>query len=150
MTERLVDVLNGNGAVVHTFPITLDGSDTASDVAYKTKALEAASHAQLVPDADLKSLTARMHVCRGGVLAPYGDNRNALSETRESLEQVVRERAYFLWEVDGRSEGSADDYWHRAREQHLRERAYVLWQQDGSPGGRTEEYWHRTHDFQAY
>jgi hypothetical protein len=150
MPERLVDVLNGDGAVVHTFPITLDGSDNASDEDYQTKALEAAAHAQLVPDAELKSLTARMHISRGGALAPYGDNRNASSETREALEQAVRERAYFLWEVDGRPEGGADDYWHRAREQHLRERAYILWQQDGSPDGRGEEYWHRTHDFQAY
>jgi hypothetical protein len=61
MPERLVDVLNGDGAVVHTFPITLDGSDNASDEDYQTKALEAAAHAQLVPDAELKSLTARMH-----------------------------------------------------------------------------------------
>src|ERR1700710_1978088 len=150
MAERLVDILNSDGAVVHTFPITLGGSDTASDEDYQTKALEAAAHAQLVPDAELKSLTARMHISRGGALAPYGDNRNASSETREALEQAVRERAYFLWEVDGRPEGGADDYWQRARERQLRERAYILCQQDVSPDGRVEEYWHRTHDFQAY
>jgi hypothetical protein len=48
MGERLVDILNGDGAVVHTFPITLSGSDTVSDIDYQTKALEAAAHAQLV------------------------------------------------------------------------------------------------------
>jgi hypothetical protein len=108
MAERLVDILNSDGAVVHTFPITLGGSDTASDIDYQTKALEAAAHAQLVPDAELKSLTARMHISRGGALAPYGDNRDTSSETRETLEQAVRERAYFLWELDGRPEGGAD------------------------------------------
>ena len=97
MAERLVDILNSDGAVVHTFPITLGGSDTASDIDYQTKALEAAAHAQLVPDAELKSLTARMHISRGGALAPYGDNRDTSSETRETLEEAVRERAYFLW-----------------------------------------------------
>jgi hypothetical protein len=112
--------------------------------------LEAAAHAQLVPDAELKSLTARMHISRGGALAPYGDNRDTSSETRETLEQAVRERAYFLWELDGRPEGGADGYWQRARDQHIRERAYILWQQDGSPEGRAEEYWNQTRAFQAY
>lgn len=31
-------------------------------------------------------------------------------------EQRVRERAYHLWEADGRPDGNADDYWERARE----------------------------------
>ena len=69
MAERLVDILNSDRAVVHTFPITLGGSDTASDIDYQPEALEAAGDAQLVPDAELKSLTARMHISRGGALA---------------------------------------------------------------------------------
>jgi hypothetical protein len=28
----------------------------------------------------------------------------------------IRERAYQLWEADGRPEGRADTYWHRASE----------------------------------
>ena len=28
----------------------------------------------------------------------------------------IRERAYLLWEADGRPEGRADEYWERARE----------------------------------
>jgi hypothetical protein len=63
-----------------------------------------------------------MHIGRGGALAPYGDIRDPLCETRETLEQAVRERAYFLWELDGGPEG----YWHGACDQHLRERAYIL------------------------
>lgn len=31
-------------------------------------------------------------------------------------EQQIRDRAYRLWESEGRPEGRADDYWHRARE----------------------------------
>ena len=28
----------------------------------------------------------------------------------------IRQRAYLLWEGEGRQEGRADKYWHRARE----------------------------------
>ena len=151
MTERLVDVLDRNGAVIHTYPITIPESDNeADDAKYKAKALEAASHGRLVPDADLGSLTARMHVSRGGRMAPSGDNLPGDSQTKVGLEQVVRERAYFLWEQEGRPGGRAEEYWHRALDQHLRERAYVLWQQEGSPEGRADEYWRRVLDFEAY
>jgi Protein of unknown function (DUF2934) len=149
MTERLVDVINSSGAVLHTYPITLGALDNAPDDAeYEAKALEAAAHGRLVPDAELGSLTARIHVGRGGQMAPYGDNVEKSSETKLGLEQSVRERAYLLWEKDGCPEGRAEEYWHRALDQHLRERAYVLWQQEGSPEGRQDEYWRRLRDFQ--
>jgi hypothetical protein len=150
VAERLVDVLDKNGTVIHIFPITLAESDSADDDKYKAKALEAAANGQLVPDADLKSLTARIHIGRGGSLAPYGDNLAGDSETKIGLGQAVRERAYLLWEQEGRPQGRAEEYWHRALDQHLRERAYVLWQQEGSPEGRAEEYWHRVLEFEAY
>jgi hypothetical protein len=150
MAERLVDVLGKNGNVIHTYPITLAESDAADDAKYKAKALEAAANGQLVPDADLKSLTARIHVGRGGHMGPYGDTLAGDSQTKIGLEQTVREHAYLLWEQDGRPKGRAEEYWHRALDQHLRERAYVLWQQEGSPEGRAEEYWHRVLDFEAY
>jgi hypothetical protein len=150
MAERLVDVLGSNGMVIHTYPITLDKSGgDVSDAEYQAKALEAAAHGQLVPDAELGSLTARMHLSRGGPMQPYGDEISTTSETKLGLEQAVRERAYFLWEQEGRSEGRADEYWHRALDQHLRERAYVLWQQEGSPEGGADEYWHRLREFQT-
>ena len=82
-------------------------------------------------------------------MAPYGDDVEQSAETKVALEQSVRERAYLLWEADGRPEGCAEEYWHRALDQHFRERAYVLWQQEGSSEGREEEYWHRLRDFQA-
>jgi hypothetical protein len=150
MAERLVDVLDSNGMVIHTYPITLDESGgDVSDAEYQAKALEAAAHGQLVPDAELGSLTARMHLSRGGPMQPYGDEISTTSETKLGLEQAVRERAYFLWEQEGRPEGRADEYWHRALDQHLRERAYVLWQQEGSPEGGADEYWHRLREFQT-
>jgi hypothetical protein len=150
MAERLVDVLGSNGMVIHTYPITLDKSGgDVSDAEYQAKALEAAAHGQLVPDAELGSLTARMHLSRGGPMQPYGDEISTTSETKLGLEQAVRERAYFLWEQEGRSEGRADEYWHRALDQHLRGRAYVLWQQEGSPKGGADEYWHRLREFQT-
>ena len=150
MTERLVDVLDGTGSVLHTYPITLgELGDTVDDAAYEMKALEAAANGRLVPDTELGRLTARIHISRGGQMSSYGDNVQSNSETKLGLEQAVRERAYGLWEQDGRPEGRANEYWHRALDEHLRERAYVLWQQDGSPEGRADEYWARLIKFQA-
>ncbi len=150
MAERLVDVLNHNKSVLHTYPVTVRGSDAATkDAEFEEKASRAAAHAQLVPDADLKSLTTRMHVSHGGAMAPYGDDGDVLSQTKQGLDRVVRERAYFLWQHEGCPEDRAEEYWNRAHDQHLRERAYVLWQQEGCPEGRADEYWHRTCEFEA-
>jgi hypothetical protein len=150
MNDRLVDVMDGSGRVLHTYPITLsESSNIGDDSAYRAKALEAAAHGRLVPDAALGTLTARIHTGRGGQMAPYGDDLQANSETKLGLEQAVRERAYLLWDSDGRPDGRAEEFWHRALDEHLRERAYVLWQQEGSPEGRQDEYWRRLVDFQA-
>jgi hypothetical protein len=151
MVERLVDVSNSSGRTIHTYPVTLgEGDVAASDRDFEAKALEAAAHGRLVPDADLGGLTAEMHVSRGGPMEPYGDKTCVDSETKLGLEQAVRERAYFLWEQDGCPDGRADEYWYRALNEHLRARAYVLWQQEGSPEGRAEEFWHRLREFQAH
>jgi hypothetical protein len=37
----------------------------------------------------------------------------------EAADRRTRERAYFLWEQEGRPEGRADEHWHAAR-RHLR------------------------------
>ena len=149
MTERLVDVLGIRKNVIHTFPITIEGSET-SDAQYEKKALEAAAYEKLVPDNELNGLTARMHISRRGPLEPHGDDRQVLAQTKESLDQIVRDRAYFLWEQEGCPEGRADEFWHRAHDQHLREGAYMLWQQESCPEGRADEYWHRTREFETY
>ncbi|MFE0756985.1 DUF2934 domain-containing protein [Inquilinus sp. NPDC058860] len=149
MAERLVDVSNSRKTVLHTYPITIEGTDPApNDGQYREKALEAASRAQLVPDAELKSLTSKMHVDHGGALAAYGDDGDAQSQTKQGLDQAIRERAYFLWQQESSPHGHAVEYWDRARQQHLRESAYLLWQQEGCPEGRAGEYWHRTCEFE--
>ena len=150
MAERLVDVLDDNGNVLHTYPITLgELGDAPDDAAYEMKALEAAASGRMVPDNELAKLTARIHVSRGGQMSSYGDDVQGDSETKLGLEQAIRARAYALWEQDGRPEGRVNEYWHRAFDEHLRERAYVLWQQDGSPEGKADEYWERLIKFQA-
>jgi hypothetical protein len=150
MTERLIDVLNSKGTVIHTYPVTLgEPGDTVDDAEYIAKALEAAAHGALVPNAELRGLTAKIHVSRGGQLANYGDAVSSESETKQRLEQDVRNHAYFLWEQEGRAEGQADEHWQRARIEHFRRRAYALWQQEGSPEGRADEYWHRLREFES-
>ena len=79
----------------------------------------------------------------------FGDQISSSSETVLGLEQEVRDRAYFLWEQEGRAEGRADEYWARALDKHLRERAYVLWQQEGSCEGGAVKDWNELRDFQA-
>jgi DUF2934 family protein len=41
----------------------------------------------------------------------------------ESREQKIRQRAYELWEEDGRPSGRADEYWHRAEREIAAESA---------------------------
>jgi hypothetical protein len=148
MAERLVDVLDSRKTIIHTFPITIEGSQI-SDVQYEKKALEAAAYEKLVPDTEIHGLTARMHISRSGPLEPYGDDRHALAQTKGSLDQIVRDRAYFLWEQEGCPDGRADEHWQCAQEQHLHERAYALWEQEGHPDGRTDEHLDRTREFEA-
>ena len=146
MPERLVDVERQGLEVLHTFPVTL--SPPADEAAFKRKALEAAGHAQLVPNQELESLTAKMHVSRGGQLTPYGDPHGVLAETKAGLDQFVRDRAYFLWDAAGRPEGRADDFWRQAQHQRFRERAYALWEREGRPEGQADAYWYRTRAFE--
>ena len=40
-----------------------------------------------------------------------------MSDDREAREQRIRERAYALWEADGRREGAHEEHWHRARQE---------------------------------
>jgi hypothetical protein len=107
--------------------------------AYEAKALEAAAHGCWCPTRNGGGMTAKIHIDRGGQLAPYGDDLASGSETK----------TYFLWEQDGSPDGRADEYWHRALDQHLRERAYVLWEQAGRPEGEADVYWRSIREFEA-
>ena len=46
------------------------------------------------------------------------ENLNAVQNV-EVTEEVIRERAYLLWEQAGRPEGDADDIWQKAQTQIL-------------------------------
>src|SRR5580704_3098698 len=108
----------------------------------------AAANAKLVPNEELERLNAKMHVSRGGQLTPYGDPHGVLAETKAGLDQVVRERAYLLWEQAGRPDGRADDFWHQAQYQRFCERAYALWEREGCPEGKADDHWYRTRAFE--
>jgi hypothetical protein len=150
MPERLVDVSNSVGTVLHTFPVVAQNSNSTSEEAYQETALKLAAHARLVPSDDVETLTATMHVSRGGPLAPYGDDRNTLEGTRHGLENNLRERAYFLWQQDGYLPGRAQEHWQHAFDQHLRERAYFIWLQECCPAGRADEHWRQSREFETY
>jgi len=148
MPERLVDVKTGE-RVLHTFPVTISDqiAGTGED-SFKKKALEAAAHAKLVPNEELETLSAHMHVSRGGRLQPDQDPHGALAETQAGLDQVVLERAYLLWEQAGRPDGRAEQFWHQAQHQRWCERAYALWEREGCAEGKADEHWYRTVNFE--
>ena len=149
MPERLVDVEKHGVQVLHTFSVTIkDPAVEANEAAFKRKALEAAANAKLVPNEELESLNAKLHIGRGGQLTPYGDPHGVLAETKAGLDQVVREHAYLLWEQAGRPDDRTDEFWHQAQYQRLCERAYALWEREGYPEGRADEHWHRTRAFE--
>jgi hypothetical protein len=131
MPERLVDVEKRGARVLHTFPVTVS-APPEEEGAFKHKALEAAANAKLVPNEELESLNAKMHVSRGGQLTPYGDPHGILAETKAGLDQVFRERAYLLWENAGRPDGRAD----------------ALWEREGCPEGKADEHWRKTRAFE--
>src|SRR5580698_2539839 len=129
MPERLVDVEKQGSKVLHTFPVTI--SAPAEDHAFKDKALEAAGNAKLVPNDELESLDAKMHVSRGGQLTPFGDPHGVLAETQA-----------------GRPDDRADDFWHQAQRERFSERAYALWEREGCQEGKSDEHWFRTRAFE--
>ena len=66
MTERMVDVMDKTGKVLHTHPISLSAPNAPMgpwprDADYEKAALSAAITAKLVPEPDFASLKARVH-----------------------------------------------------------------------------------------
>ena len=57
-----------------------------------------------------------------------------MSDKTSELEERVRERAYFLWEREGRPEGRAEEYWRRAAELEAAEAA-----PEGKGGRHTDD-----------
>ena len=46
-----------------------------------------------------------------------------MDEQEKAIEDRVRERAYALWEKDGRPDGRSDEYWQQARSEGEAEKA---------------------------
>jgi hypothetical protein len=144
MPERLVDVEKQGVKVLHTFPVTIS-APAVEEEAFKEKALEAAGNAKLVPNEELESLNAKMHVSRGGQLTPFGDPHGVLAETKAGLDQVVRERAYLLWEQGVGRKGVPTTSGIKRSRSAL---AYALWEREGCPEGKADEHWFRTRVFE--
>ncbi len=147
MSERLVDIKSG-ARVLHTFPVTISDRTDQSEDAFKKKALEAAANAELVPVEELATLSAHMHISRSGPLEPDPDPLGVLAETKEGLDQVVRDDAFVLWEQAGRPDGRADEFWYQAQHQRWRQRASAMWQRESCPEGKADEHWYRTLNFE--
>jgi hypothetical protein len=61
VTKRKVDVMDKDGKVLHTYPITIAVSDPwPKDADYGRAALSAAKVAKLVPEAEFASLKTRL------------------------------------------------------------------------------------------
>ena len=117
MKECLVDVLNANDTVLHVFPIVTGDQDGALKEAECIKeAVKAAARLHLVPESEAGSLRARVHVSRGGQLAPFGDALEIRRQSQERAEQRICTRAYFLWQQAGCPENRAEEHWYQACE----------------------------------
>ncbi len=115
MKETLVDVLNERDTVLHVLPVPREDAQGELDEAgCVQQALRTAAQLRLVPEAETQNLHARIHVQRGGQLAPVGDVLRVRLEAQRRAEEHIRARAYFLWERDGRPECGSEDYWFRA------------------------------------
>jgi hypothetical protein len=145
--EKLIDVVKDEYNVLHTFLVETPSAGMSEHKIHE-KALSAATHAQLVPVEELCKLSTREHVSRSGPLRPYGDSHDITTETKAALDEAVEDRAYFLWEGDGRPEGRQDEFWHQARDERFHERAYRLWDYEGRPDGQADRHWHWTRDYE--
>lgn len=115
MKECLVDVLDAHDTVLHVFPVTVEDEDSsAKEANCMQQALKVASHLHLVPESEKEGLHARVHVSRGGQLAPFADVLEIRRQTQQRAEEHRRMHAYFLWQQAGCPENQADEYWHQA------------------------------------
>ena len=58
------------------------------------------------------------------------------NEDAADREQRIRQRAYELWEAEGRQEGRMDEYWTRA-EELIQDEAQTAYPPSASRGNRT-------------
>jgi hypothetical protein len=62
-------------------------------------------------------LIYRVNKTEGDVMANEPDFKSEHESDSADLERRIRERAYQLWDLEGRQEGRAEEYWNRAAEQ---------------------------------
>ena len=67
----------------------------------------------LLHDAGLGEVVLRLHA---GPITLHHPTRQFSADVTGGEEMRVRERAYLLWEAEGKPEGRLDEYWDRARE----------------------------------
>ena len=60
--------------------------------------------------------------------------------------QVISDRAYAIWEAEGRPEGRELEHWVQAELDVTAERAYGLWEAAGRPDGRDLDFWLSAHN----
>ena len=48
-------------------------------------------------------------------VALSANKENIMAEPEKTIEDRVRDRAYALWEKDGRPDGRSEEYWQQAR-----------------------------------
>jgi hypothetical protein len=52
--------------------------------------------------------------------APASEGEGEMSDSDRNLEQAIRERAYLIWEREGRPADRAEDHWRRATNEAMR------------------------------
>ena len=109
MKQCLVDVLNARDTVLHVLPVAVEDETVAPQ-----EALKVAADLHIVPEAEEAGLHARVHVSRGGQLAPFGDALVTRHQSEERNEHHLRTHAYFLWQAAGCPDNRAEEYWHKA------------------------------------
>jgi hypothetical protein len=65
-----------------------------------------------------------------------------MPETNSNSEQYVRDRAYFIWEREGRPDGRAHDHWYRATTEASRRQLEpdddMMWEEEKVLAGRID------------
>lgn len=90
MTEHLVDVLNARDTVLTVIPVAMDDQEGhLKETECLQEALDTAAGLHLVPDDEMEGMHARMHVGRGGQLAPVADVLKIRQDAQERAERGV-------------------------------------------------------------
>ena len=143
MPKKLPETQTDNETPSIAPPVSL-GDAYAKDDAFMRRVPDSALEAH--PNfEDLRDLVEEMNDSHNSPLVASEVALDAIEEVGKQLklDQLIRERAYLLWEGAGRPEGRSDEFWYQAQFEDLRERAYALWESEGCPEGKADEHWYR-------